>query len=118
MNAAAAALHNFLDARAAGNWAAACTYISKRVTESLEKLAAQSKQSEMSCGEILEKLTNPAAKQLLRTEAAKANVASLRLEGEGAFIIYIGLGGSALAMPMANEGGVWKVGSLAGTPLQ
>lgn len=118
-DAAAAALHNFLDARAAGDWAAACSYMSKRVTDSLEKLAAQSKQGgATSCGEILEKLTNPAAKQLLLTEAAKADVASLRLEDEGAFIIYTGLGGTALAIPMANEGGAWKVSSLAGTPLQ
>ncbi|HSS04998.1 MAG TPA: hypothetical protein VLK89_07420 [Solirubrobacterales bacterium] len=118
-DAAATALHNFLDARAAGDWAAACTYISKGVTESLEKLAAQAKQGEeMGCGVVLEKLTNPAAKQLMRNEAAKASVASLRFEGESAFIIYTGVSGTVLAIPMASEGGTWKVASLAGTPLQ
>jgi len=116
-NAAAVALHNFLDARAEGNGAAACEYISKAVIESFEKLAAQTRQDDMSCGGILENLTNPAAAQLMKEEAAKANVGSLRIEDEQAFVIYTGIEGTVMAMPMANEGGNWKVGSLAGTPL-
>jgi hypothetical protein len=117
-NAAAVALHNFLDARADGNWAAACGYMSKAIVESLEKLAAQAKQSEdQSCAGILGKLTNPAAKDAMKAEAEKANVGSLRIEGEQAFVIYTGTDGTVLAMPMANESGDWKVASLAGTPL-
>ena len=117
-NAAAVALHNFLDARAAGNWGAACEYMSKSVVESFEKLAAQAKQiEETSCAAILGKLTNPAAKKSMKTEAAKADVGSLRVEGDRSFVIYTGIGGTVMAMPMANEGGEWKVASLAGTPL-
>lgn len=117
-NAAAVALHNFLDARAEGNWAAACEYMSKSITESFEKLAAQAKQiDDTSCGGILEKLTNPAAAQSMKEEAARANVGSLRIEDEQAFVIYTGIDGTILAMPMANEDGGWKVASLAGTPL-
>lgn len=117
-NAAAVALHNFLDARADGNWAAACEYMSKTVIESFEKLAAQAKQIEgNSCAGILEKLTNPAAKGSMKAEAEKANVGSLRIEGEQSFVIYTGIAGTVLAMPMAKEGGDWKVASLAGTPL-
>lgn len=117
-DAAAVALHNFLDARAEGNWAAACQYMASSVIESFEKLAAQAEQIEdTSCGGILEKLTNPAAKQALKEEAAKANVGSLRIEDGQAFVIYTGIEGTVMAMPMANEGGEWKVGSLAGTPL-
>jgi hypothetical protein len=116
-DAAAATLHNFLDARAEGNWAAACTYMSKGEVESLEKLGAQAKQTDTSCAGILGKLTNPAAKGAMKAEAAKANVRSLRTEGEQAFVIYTGIGGTVLAMPMANEGGNWKVAGLAGTPL-
>lgn len=115
---AAVALHNFLDARAEGNWAAACQYMSSAVIESFEKLAAQAKQlEETSCGGILEKLTNPAAAEEMKKEAAKANVGSLRIEDEQAFVIYTGIDGTVLAMPMANEDGEWKVASLAGTPL-
>ncbi len=118
LDAAAVALHNFLDARAQGNWAAACSYMSKAVIESFEKLAGQAKQIEgTSCGGILEKLTNPAAKKSMEAEAEQANVGSLRIESGRAFVIYTGIDGTVLAMPMANEGGAWKVASLAGTPL-
>lgn len=117
-DAAAVALHNFLDARAEGNWAAACEYMSKAIIESFEKLAAQAKQiDDTSCSEILGKLTNPAAAQSLKEEAARANVGSLRIEGEQSFVIYTGIAGTVLAIPMANEDGAWKVASLAGTPL-
>lgn len=117
-SAAAVVLHNFLDARAEGNWAAACGYMSKAIVESLEKLAAQAKQGEdQSCAGMIEILTNPAAKGLMKAEAEKANVGSLRIEGEQAFVIYTGTDGTILAMPMANESGDWKVASLAGTPL-
>lgn len=117
-DAAAVALHNFLDARAEGNWRAACDYMSKAIVESFEKLAAQAKQiEETSCAGILEKLTNPAAKKSMKAEAEKANVGSLRVEGDRSFVIYTGVGGTVLAMPMADEDGDWKVASLAGTPL-
>jgi hypothetical protein len=118
LDAAAVALHNFLDARAEGNWAAACEYMSQGVVASFEKLAAQAKQIEdTSCGGILEKLANPAAKASLKAEAEKANVGSLRIEDERAFVIYSGTDGTILAMPMANEDGAWKVAGLAATPL-
>jgi hypothetical protein len=118
LDAAATALHNFLDARAEGNWAAACHYMSKSVTESFEKLAAQGgAKGNTSCAATLEKLINPNAEELMKAEAAKADVGSLRIEGEHAFVIYTGAEGTVLAMPMADEGGVWKVASLAGTPL-
>lgn len=117
-DAAAVALHNFLDARAEANWAAACQYMSASVTESFEKLGAQAKGIEdTSCAGILEKLTNPAAAQSMKEEAAKANVGSLRIEDEQAFVIYTGIDSTIMAMPMANEDGDWKVASLAGTPL-
>jgi len=115
--AAATALHNFLDARAEGNWAAACQYMSKSTVESFERLAAQSKSSDMSCGAILAQITNPAAKQSLVEEAAKADIGSLRTEGDRAFLIYTAGGKTILAMSMANEGGQWKVAGLVGTPL-
>jgi len=116
-DAAAVVLHDFFDARAEGNWAAACTYMSKSEIESLEKLAAQAKQADRGCAEILGVLTNPAAKGAMKTEAEKANVRSLRTEGEQAFVLYTAGGRTIYAMPMANEGGDWKVASLAGTPL-
>ncbi len=117
-DAAATVLHNFLDARAEGNWAATCQYISKTIIESIEKLAAKAKQLEdKSCGGILEKLTNPAARSGMKAEAEQANVRSLRTEGEQAFVLYTGPHATIFSMPMANEDGTWKVASLAGYPL-
>jgi hypothetical protein len=116
--AAAAVVHDFLDARAEGNWAAACTYMSKATIESFETIASRSKQGkDLSCGAILVGLINPAAKPDLKTEAEKADIRSLRVEGERAFVIYTGVDGTTIAMPMANEGGEWKVAALAGAPL-
>ncbi len=115
---AATALHDFLDARAAGDAAAACSYMSKSVIESFKQLAAKSTQGGgTSCATILEELTNPAAKPAMKAEAAQADVGSLRVEGERAFLIYTGAGKTVLAIPMADEGGTWKVAGLAGTPL-
>jgi hypothetical protein len=117
-DAAATVLHNFLDARAEGNWAATCEYISKTIIESVEKLAAKAKQIEdKSCGGILEKLTNPAASASIKAEAEQANVRSMRTEGEQAFVLYTGPHATIFSMPMANEDGTWKVASLAGYPL-
>lgn len=115
--AAATALHNFLDARAEGNWDATCRYLSKGTIESFERFAATAKSGEESCGGILEKITNPAAKQLLVEEAAKADIGSLRSEGNRAYLIYTTGGRTVFAMPMAREGDGWKVAGLAGTPL-
>lgn len=115
--AAARALHNFLDARADGHWAAACEYLASEITESLERLAEQGKQPEQAgCPALLGNLTNPAAKQELK-KARKADVGSLRIEGQQSFVIYRGLEGTIMAMPMTEEDGKWKVASLAGTPL-
>jgi hypothetical protein len=117
-DAAAAALHTFLDARAEGDWAVACEYIAKSIVEQFERLGAQLKQSDNAgCPGVLGKLTNPGAAQGLKEEAAKANVHSLRVEDEQAIVIYTGIDGTALAMPMANEDSRWKVNSLAGVPL-
>lgn len=118
LDEAAAALHNFLDARAAGAWASACRYIAGSVIDSLQELATQSQQLKGSaCAAILAKLTNPAAKDLLREEAEAADVGSLRIEGERAFVLFHGPEGEVLAMPMAREDGAWKVAALASTPL-
>lgn len=118
LEAAATVLHNFLDARAEGNWAAACQYMSKEMIKSFEQLATAAKQIDASsCGAIVAGLTNPAAKASMKAEAEKADVGSLRTEGDRSFLIYTAGGDTILVMPMKNEGGNWKVASLTGTPL-
>jgi len=118
LKAAATALHNFLDARAEGNWDAACQYMSEEMIKSFEKLAEASKQVDASsCGALLRGLTNPAAKASMKTEAEKTDVGSLRTEGDRSFLIYTVGGKTIYAMPMKNENGAWKVSGLTGTPL-
>ena len=127
-DAAARALHNFLDARAEEAWEAACSYLSTEVRESLESFAAKAQEAaakqgkaeqvgDTSCASILGRLTNRAALPELRKEAAQADVGSLRIEGDRAFLIYTGLSGTVIAIPVVNEDGSWKVAGLAGTPL-
>lgn len=115
--AAAAALHNFLDARAEGNTAAACEYLSQDLADSFAKLASQAKQGEGGCATGLELLTNPAGQKAMKAEAEQADVGSLRVDGDRAFIIYTGIEGTVFAIPMANEDGEWKTGGIVGTPL-
>lgn len=119
---AAAALHNFLDARAQRNWAAACSFMSSSLVESLETLAARSEQiGSEGCAEILAGLTPQSEvggpNGLLVKEAKIADVKSVRVEGDRAFILYIGLEKSITAMSMVKEDGEWKVGGLGGVPL-
>jgi hypothetical protein len=127
-DAAARALHNFLDARAQEAWETACSYLSAEVRESLESFAVKAQEAaakqgkaeqfeNTSCASILGRLTNRAALPELRKEAAQADVGSLRIEGERAFVIYTGLSGTVLAIPVVTEDGSWKVAGLAGTPL-
>lgn len=114
--AAATVLHNFLDARAAGAWDAACGYIAQTAREGLERLASQAKQlAGAGCGGILEALTTPEARQAMQAEAEGADARSLRFEGEQGFLLYT-VEGTVYSMPMNKEGD-WKVASLAGSPL-
>jgi hypothetical protein len=117
LEAAATTLHNYLDARAQGSWDAACEYMAKTTLASFETLASQGGSVGDSCGDILEKLTNPAASREIARYDTTAELPSLRREGTRAFVIYTGVEGAILAMPMADEGGVWKVAGLVGTPL-
>lgn len=115
---AATALHNFLDARAVGDWGAACGFMAKSVVEGLEKLAAQSQQVKAKgCAAILRKLSTSAAAELTRPEANSADVGSVRVKGKTGFVIYRDDEGNALAIAIAKDGGTWKIAGLAGTPV-
>jgi hypothetical protein len=117
LDEAAATLHGFLDARVERNWAKACSYASAEVIESLRKLAGGSKQLQgKGCGAIFAMLSRGVPQSALE-EAAKADVGALRVEGEHAFLLYHGARGADYTMSMVREGGAWRVGALAGTPL-
>src|SRR6478609_5676867 len=116
---AAAALHGYLAARAAGAWGAACSYMAAGFAKSLQQFAGAAKQGKgksAGCPQLLAALSAgvPAA---ARREATVAEVGALRVEGERAFLLFTGSHGAHYFMPMAREGGVWKVGALAASAL-
>lgn len=114
---AAAALHDFLDARAERNWAAACAHLARSIKQSLWQLGARGGSSGgRSCASTLAALTGNLPAKSLR-EAAIANVGSLRAKGDRGFLIYRGAGGTVYAISTSREGGRWKLASLAGVPL-
>jgi len=114
---AAEAVHGFLVAQANEDWAGACSYLAKSMVQQLEQLASHSKQlGGGGCARILAAFTRPLPSSV-RREDTVVDAGSLRHEGEQAFLIYYGAKKTAYAMPMSQEGGEWKVGALAGTPL-
>jgi hypothetical protein len=115
---AAEAVHGFLDARANQDWAKACSYLATTVKEQLESVAEKSEQFKgKGCPAILEALSSQANRKLLREEAAQASVGSLRTEDERAFVIFRGLEKTVYTIPMVDEDGEWRLGSIAPTPL-
>jgi hypothetical protein len=114
---AAASLHGFLVARAEEDWPTACSHLSKAVDQQLKQLASRSGElSGAGCAGILAALT-PALPPKIKKESTIVDAGSLRTEGGQAFLIYRGAEGTIYAIPMAPEGGAWKVAALAATPL-
>jgi hypothetical protein len=109
--AAATALHGYLDARAAGAWRDACSYMSPGVVTSLAQFSGGSGGG-ASCPETLASLSAGVPAAALE-EAAEAEVGALRIEGDRAFLLFHVAHGSDYFMPMAREGGAWKVGAIA-----
>jgi hypothetical protein len=116
--AAAAALHAFLDARAEADWATACRYAGADLLRSLRQAVTSSgSQVRASCAVILRGLAAGVPPRSLR-EAAAADVGSLRVEGARGYLLYRGLPPETVyAFPMLREGDAWKVEALAGAPL-
>lgn len=114
---AAEAVHGFFDARVKGDWKTACSYLAADVSKSLEQLAGNSKKlADAGCPKTMEAISAGVPRSAF-VEAAKADVGSLRVEGDRAFVVYRGAKNLVYAMPMKDEDGTWKVASLAGTPL-
>lgn len=114
---AAAALHGYLDARAAHAWRAACSHMAAGLASSLGQLAGSSSAGKQpSCAQLLASLSAGLPPAVLR-EAAVADVGALRVEGSRAFILFHGAHGTSYFMPMSREGGGWKVAAIAPSAL-
>jgi hypothetical protein len=108
---AATALHNYLDARAQRAWSAACRYLAAGVTK---ELIAELSGGEgpTSCGELLASLSADLPQAVLQ-EAAVADVGSLRVEDEHGFLLFHVADQADYFIPMAREGGHWRVAAFA-----
>lgn len=114
---AAANLQAFLDARAAGEWQAACSYLAASIASQLEKFGERVPNAEgVDCPQVLKGLSAAASPSAL-AQATRIQVISFRVEGDHAFIVYRDPGGEVTASAMAREGGGWKLASLGGVPL-
>jgi hypothetical protein len=117
LRAAARVLHGFLVARAEENWPEACSYLAQAILGQLDQLAARSTRLKgQDCAGVLGGISPPLS-AAARRELTVVNAGSLRQEGERGFLIYYGAGKAVYAIPMANEGGEWKVGGLTSLPL-
>jgi hypothetical protein len=118
MESAAAVLHAYLDARVAGRWEDACSYLAADVVASLEQFAAAngSEAQLETCPQILQTLSSGAGAAGLRG-AAEVDVGSLRVQGGRGFLLYHGPRGVDFAMPVVLEGGEWRLAAPDATPL-
>jgi hypothetical protein len=117
LEAAAEAVHGFYVARAEEEWSRACSYLAQSMRAQLEQLAEQSPQlSGKECPAILQALTRPLSASA-RRETTVVDAGSLRREGERGFLIYYGAGRTVYAITLEEEGGAWRVASLAPLPI-
>jgi hypothetical protein len=109
----------FLDARAAAEWAKACSYLAAKQLKEFEQLLRDSKKKGVAaCGEAMGALAQGVRPGAFDDEAKLDYVLSLRL-GEGyAFLIYTRSGSEKVyATALADENGTWKVVSVGPTVL-
>jgi hypothetical protein len=111
---AAEALHGYLVARAGEDWAKACSYLTKREVRQLEQLGSRSPQLQgKGCPAVIEALSGEPLPNSTRRELTELDAASLRVEGEGAFLLYRGTGNAGFFVRMESEGGTWRVAALS-----
>jgi hypothetical protein len=110
------ALEEYLQARVAGDWAAACAAASEEFRSQLAMLIDRAKtkgegaEKPEGCPETLELLYGKAPSQALREAAEVKQVLSFRVREDGyAYLIYEDGSGEARFIAMANEDGAWKV---------
>jgi hypothetical protein len=112
---ATTALHSYLQARAGGDWGTACSHMAATVQKQLALLASASKGKAKGCAAAYAALSArvPVA---ARANPLSGGLASLRIKGDKAFALFYGPHNQKYMMPMAREGGAWKVNQLDPIP--
>jgi hypothetical protein len=110
---ASTVLHNYLDAQAAGNWAAACATYSERMMKLIEQLGKATTNEDSGCAGILGGLSRyPEVDALREAEASHADAISLRAEDDRGFLIFRGFEDDVYFIQMDKDDGKWKVGAM------
>ena len=117
LGAAARLVHAYFAALAGEEWAGACSYLSREVAANVERLAAAAPTFEGggcagALGELFGKISAAEAR-----EATTLDAASLRREGERAFLLYRGFQGKPYFVSLLRDGGGWAVAGLSPTGL-
>lgn len=112
---AATALGAYLLARARGQWSTACAYLTSETRTKLEAFAGSSNGKPGGCGPAYRALTGPTP-AAARADVLSGGLAALRIKGEKAFALFYGPHAQKYMMPMASEGGAWKVTQIAPLP--
>lgn len=114
---AARTLRAYFAAKAKGAWGRACGRLSTQVREQLAALAARSpKLKGEGCATAAPAIAQSLPVQEPQPEGAVPELRSLRVKGGAAFAIYRAAD-RFYYVPMAKEGGSWKVATLNGTTL-
>lgn len=97
-------------AAAASEWAKQCATFSSELVESLETRSRS--KGKISCVGSLEQLAKAIALGAPQNPMTEP-LAALRVNGNRAFAFFHGVGGQHFVIPLAREGGQWKLASLS-----
>ena len=118
---AAGVLHDYLDARIAGDWERMCSDFAASVRDAIGKYgsgpsAIGVEGKTRTCATTLEALLPPLSPDQAR-EAAVAEVSALRVEGDRGFLLFHGAHGVDFYVRMLRERHKWKLGAPAPSQL-
>jgi hypothetical protein len=100
---------SYLSAIATKSYQGACARLAPAVTGSLQKMV---KGSDAGCGAILPRLLSPTSAAVARQQL-QGEVVRVRVEGKQAFVVFHAPGARLWTLPLSNQGGGWKVATLA-----
>lgn len=107
--AAEAALHSYLTARAAGAWATACKGLAASVRKQTEELGGRE-----GCAAAYRRLSG--AQPGTRADPLTGPLLALRVKGRRGFALWIGPHRQKYVASLILEGGRWRIAELAPVP--
>jgi hypothetical protein len=116
---AEAVLHGYMDARVAGEWKKACSYLAKPIRDLFDRIGRKAKESGAAgkgCAGFVEESTRKLTPSQ-RADLARVEVTSVRVEDDRGYILYTETSGDESSMSLRREGGEWKLLGIGGTSL-